>query len=426
MKPARPYAILAVLTLTLALSYVDRYLLAIMVQPIKAELGLSDTQIGLLTGFAFSAFYAAVGIPLARYADRGHRRAVICGSIMVWSLVTASTAAVTNFAQLALARFGVGAGEGGVFPTAQAIIADHVPVERRTSAMAIFASGGSIGLLLAFALGGALEARLGWRMSFVVMATPALIVVPLALLVLPPDTGSGAGSDRPGQRGWAGLGALWADPHFRQLPFAQSAVVVLLFGQAQWLPAFFERTHQMPRATIGAMLGLLIGIATVAGAVIGGLIADRLRRSGEGGPIWLALFSLIAAFPLVLTLYLWAGPNAALLLVGLTSFLFAVPTGPIAAHLQFVVAPSQRALAAAAAVMIASVFGSGLGPLAIGAASDLLSDWAGAQSLRLALLATTLAAIAWALWHLSHLLSLCRSDRAAKRDAPVRHPQHQS
>lgn len=396
---AGPSWILGILTVVLALSYVDRYLLAILIQPVKAELGLSDGQIGVLTGLAFSLFYATIGLPLARYADRGHRRGVVGGSIVVWSLVTAMTGAVTSFAQLALARFAVGAGEAGVFPTGQALIAEHFPARRRTSAMAIFASGGSIGLLIAFAVGGLLEARFGWRMTFVLMALPALVVAPLAMFILPRDKPAVAPELK--RNVWAEIRALWANPHVRQLPFAQAAVVILLFAQAQWLPAFFERSFAIPRASIGAALGLTIGLSTIAGAILGGFLADVLRKRGQGAPILLAIASIVTSVPFVLILYLGADVRFAILLVGIISILCSIPTGPIAAHLQFVVEPHQRALAAAWAVMVASLLGGGLGPVAIGFTSDLLAARMGADSLRLALLAVMLVAIGWALWHLA-------------------------
>jgi predicted MFS family arabinose efflux permease len=411
---------LTILTVTLALSYVDRYLLAILVQPIKADLGLSDSQIGLLTGLAFSVFYATIGLPLAHFADRGHRRAVVCGSIAVWSLMTAATSAVTSFAQLAIVRFGVGAGEAGVFPTAQAIIADSFSEDRRSSAMAIFASGGSIGLLLAFALGGAVEAQLGWRLSFVAFALPGIVVAPLAFLLLPrfreTSTVGLTGDHLP-----SSVAQLWRNPHFRHLPFAQSAIVILLFGQAAWLPAFFERSFAMPRTTIGLMLGLVIGLATIGGGIIGGYLADRIRVRDEAGPMRFAFWSVVAGAPFVSGLYLMPNAWAALLLVAPTCFFFSMPTGVIAAHLQFVVNPRQRASAAAWAVMIASLLGGGLGPLAIGSASDLLGVFSGDDGLRYALLVVASAAIAWALWHLSRLVRLC-SARASSAPWPNKHP----
>lgn len=395
-------AILLILTLALTLSYVDRYLLAVLIQPIKAELGLSDSQIGLLTGFAFSAFYVALGLPLARLADRGFHRAVICLSVAAWSIMTALTSTVQGFVHMALARFGVGAGEAGVFPTSQAVLAEIFPPEKRTGAMAIFTAGGSIGLLIAFAVGSWVEAHVGWRWTFVVMAAPGLIVAPLAFWVLPAKV-AGSAAAKPA----AGVfRALWANRHFRHLPFAQAAVVVLLFGQAQWLPAFFERSFGVGRVELGATLGLTQGVATILGGVGGGLLADRLRARDLGWPLRLAILSLITGtIPLVL-LYLCSDIRAAYVLAALSGLFFSVPAGPIAAHLQFVVAPWQRASAAAWAAMIASFVGLGAGPFLVGAVSDLLAPCAGRESLRYALLIVGLAAAVWAMWHLARLLRL--------------------
>lgn len=402
----KPRLILLILTVALTLSYVDRYLLAVLVEPIKADLNLSDSQIGLLTGFAFAAFYAALGLPVARLADRGFHRTVICASIIVWSALTALTSVVQNFFHLALARFGVGAGEAGIFPTSQAIIAETFPPERRTVAMAIFAAGGSIGLLIAFAAGSALAAEIGWRWTFVAMAAPGLVVAPLAFAVLPRAIVAVARQAAPSGT----LRALWRNRHFRHLPFAQSAVVILLFGQAQWLPAFFERSFGADRVALGAILGVTQGIATIAGGISGGVLADRLRHRDPAWPLRLARYSLIAAIVPLVLLYGVADLRWGYILAALTGFLFAVPTGPIAAHLHFVVAPWQRASAAATAVMIASFLGSGAGPLLIGGFSDLFAQAAGKDSLRYALLTVALAAVGWALWHLGRLVRLPMTD----------------
>lgn len=396
--------VLALLTTALTLSYVDRYLVAVLVQPIKAELGLTDVQIGLLTGFAFAAFYALLGMPIARLADRGHRRLVIGCSVVAWSVMTALSGAVQNFAQMAIMRFGVGAGEAGVFPTSQAIIADTFPPERRTTAMAVFASGGSLGLLIAFTLGSLLETHLGWRWTFVALAMPGIVVAPMIFLGLPADAKASAAKSQNGIAN--GLASLWNNPDFRQIPFAQGAVVILIFGQAQWLPAFFERSFAASRTSVGMVLGPTQAVAGILGIVPGGVLADRLRRRDARWPLRVAQFSLLAAIVPAILLYGSHDLDSAYVMAAITCFLFSVPAGPIAAHLQSVVPPPQRASAAAAAVMIASFVGLGGGPVVIGGLSDLFAASAGADSLRYALLVTVIGAVAWASWHLARLQAI--------------------
>ena len=409
-RVARAWRTLAILTGALTLSYVDRYLIAVCVQPIKTEFRLSDSAMGILTGFAFSAFYALFGLPIARLSDRGWRREVITWSIAVWSTMTALTGLVQNFAQMSVARFGVGAGEAGVFPTSQAMVSEVFPAARRTTALAILGAGGSLGLLIAFALGSWLEGRAGWRMTFLVMALPGLPLSLVAFCRLPRSvrlaSHANAGLCEP-------LRLLWSERDFRHLPFAQSALVILLFGQAQWLPAFFERSFAASRVAIGTILGVSQALAIIAGMVLGGVLADRLRQRYSRGPLLLALLSIVAAGAPIALLYLTHQVRAAYSFAAIASFLLSVPAGPIAAHLQIIFPPHLRATASSGALVIASLLGLGGGPLIIGGLSDLLRDRFGQESLRYALMTTACFAILWATTHLVSMLT----SSAARFDA---------
>jgi MFS transporter, Spinster family, sphingosine-1-phosphate transporter len=392
-----------VLTAALTLSYVDRYLIAVCIQPIKAELHLSDTALGVLTGFAFSAFYATLGLPIARISDRGWRREVIAVSIFAWSAMTAVSGLVQNLAQMVIARFAVGAGEAGVFPTSQALISDCFNERRRTTALAIFATGGSIGLLIAFAAGSWLENRLGWRLTFVVMAIPGLPLAFVAARCLPKGREKAVAAHRP--LGTA-VRELWRVPEFRVLPFAQSALVVLLFGQAQWLPAYIERSFGVSRVVLGRVLGVSQAVAIISGMVIGGVLVDRLRQRDPRWPIRIALGSVLAALIPMLLLYTTHVAQLAFVLAALTSFCLAIPAGPIAAHLQWVFGPELRASASAGALVIASLLGLGAGPVVIGGLSDYFSVEYGAEGLRFGLLTTAVLAVAWCAAHLLYLLKI--------------------
>jgi MFS transporter, Spinster family, sphingosine-1-phosphate transporter len=397
-----PVYILALLTAILTFSYVDRYLIAVCVQPIKSELHLSDSALGLLTGFAFSAFYAWAGLPIARISDRGWRREVIGCSIAVWSAMTGLTGLVQNFAQMAIARLGVGAGEAGVFPTSQALISEIFPLQRRTAALAIFGAGGSVGLMAAFALGSWVETRVGWRWTFVLMGLPGMALSVMAFRYLPRSTPIARIDARRSLS--EVLRLLWAERDFRNLPFAQSALVVLLFAQAQWLPAFFERSFAVDRAALGSILGLTQGVAMIAGMVLGGTLSDRLRQRDATWPLRLALLSTLAAAVPIALLYCGQDLHRAYVLATVSSLLFAIPAGPVAAHLQIIFGPELRASASAGALVIASCLGLGGGPFLIGTLSDALNARFGEESLRYALLITTLLAIAWAAHHLVRLL----------------------
>ena len=167
-----PYYVLALLFLAYTFSFVDRQILSILFEPIKLEMGLSDTQLGFLGGLAFALFYATLGLPIAMFADRSVRTRIITASLVVFSLMTALCGLAQNFWQLALARVGVGVGEAGVNPSSHSIIADIFPPERRSTAMGVIAVGANAGMLLGMAAGGILSVLYGWRVAIMAVGLP--------------------------------------------------------------------------------------------------------------------------------------------------------------------------------------------------------------------------------------------------------------
>jgi MFS family permease len=403
----RPRLALALLTLAIIISYIDRYTLAILIQPIKHDLKISDTGIGWLVGFAFSAIYAAFGFIVARWADRGHRRAVIVASLLIWSAMTALCGLAQNFWQLLVARIGVGAGEAGTMPASLSLISDLFPFERRGTALAVLGAGGGMGIMIAFAIGGALEHRVGWRWTMVWVSLPGLLLSGFILLWLkePPlgrcATSGASGLD--GEIGKGGLRDLLSNRVFRHLPFAQAGLALLLFGQTQWLPAFIERSFQVSRVEIGAALSLTQGMASLLGAILGGLITDRLARHNPLWPLRFAMGAIGAGMLPMVALYLATSVTVVYPFTALMTFLFAMPTGPLFSLLQTVVIPSQRATAAAIAALAAAFIGLGFGPLLIGILSDQLAASRGANSLRDAMLITVAMFGPWTLFQLARL-----------------------
>ena len=404
---AGPRMVLALLTLAIIISYIDRYALAILIQPIKHDLNISDTEIGWLIGFAFSAIYATFGIVVARWADRGHRRTVIVASLLIWSAMTALCGAVQNFWQLLGARIGVGAGEAGTLPASQSLISDLFPFEQRSTALAVLGAGGGMGIMIAFAVGGVLEHRVGWRWTMVWVSLPGLLLSGFILALLKePRLGRYATAGAAGlneEFGKGGLRDLLANRVFRHLPFAQAGLALLLFGQTQWLPAFLERSFQVSRVAMGATLSLTQGVASLVGAILGGVIADRLARHNRVWPLRFAMAAIAAGMVPMIALYLatsvtWVYPLAALM-----TFLFSMPTGPLFSLLQTVVSPSQRATAAAIAALAAAFIGLGFGPLLIGVLSDHLAASGGMNSLREAMLITVAVFGPWTLFQLARL-----------------------
>lgn len=384
---ASRWPMLFLLTSAMIVSFADRTILALMVQPIKAELQLTDTALGLLTGFAFAAFYASFGLVMAQLADRNHRRAIVIGSLVAWSVMTALCGFARSFWQLLLARFGVGAGEAGIVPAAQSIVAETFPASQRSTAMAILMAGGPFGILVAFLITGPIEARLGWRMTFMMMGLPGLMLV---LAFIPFKLPRSPGLDRRGESGVPGLlpalREIWAIPTFRWTMAIIIALSLLTFGQAQWLPAYLERSFAMPRSQVGPALALTQGIGMLVGTVCGGPLFDRLGAGRANRQSAMVGVTCLVGLPFLLAVYLVQDAYLAAPLAGIAAAVLALPSGRLWAMVQEAVPAGRRAISAALVMMMASFIGQGLGPVAIGWASDRLLPFAGAQSLRYALL----------------------------------------
>lgn len=405
---------LALLTVAMVISFADRSVLAMLIQPIKAELGLSDAAIGLLTGFAFSAFYATFGLAMARLSDGGAHRWVILGSLVVWSLMTALCGVARNFWEMLGARFGVGAGEAGVVPASHAILATLFPAKQRSTALAILMAGGPLGILGAFAASGPIEAQIGWRATFVVLGLPGLI---LSIVFAFSSRRIGnlggaapAAAPRPSMIGTLRL--LLAGRVFPHVLFTLVAVNLLTFGQTQWLPAYLERSFTLPRAQLGPLLALTQGVGMLLGMVAGGPLFDGFGARDERWRARLLLISLVTGLPFVIAVYCVGDVHLAACLAGLAAFIFALPSGQLWSAVQTTTPPEQRATAAAIVMMSAALLGMGCGPVLIGWLSDLFAPIAGVQSLRYALLLTVTLGGAWML---IHVLFLARAMREQHR-----------
>jgi predicted MFS family arabinose efflux permease len=385
MKAASSYRryALGLLLVVYVFNFIDRQILGILLQPIKRDLLLSDTQLGFLSGIAFALFYTTMGIPLARLADRGSRRNLIAFSLALWSAMTAATGLARTFVQLALARVAVGIGEAGCSPPAHSLLADYYPPERRATAMSIYALGVPIGILFGYLLGGWIEEVFGWRVAFFVVGIPgvALAVVVRASLRDPPR--EEAAAEAPPLREVARL--LWRRRTFRHISFGASLQAFVIYGASIWNPAFLERTHHMSSGEIGTWLAAIAGIGGGAGTFLGGWAADRLRTRDPRWPAWLPGVAAVVTIPFASGFYLWPARIPALLLGFAPFFLLSMHMGPTFAMTQGLVPDRMRAVAAAVLLLVINAVGLGLGPQLIGLASDWLEPSFGDDSLRVAL-----------------------------------------
>jgi len=418
---ARQNYVLAVLVVVYALNFVDRNLLVILLQPIKEELGASDTEMGLLTGFAFAFFYTLAGIPIARMADQGSRRNVMAVGIALWSLLTAASGLVTSFGQLALVRIGVGVGEASATPAAHAILSDLFPPERRARALAIYSTGASFGVLFGLMLGGTLQERFGWRSAFFLVGLPGLIVAWIVRATLPePRRGESEGladapdpTDAPDIR--TTLRYLLSLPTFRHLALSAGLYGITCYGLLAWAPTFMRRVHGMGYAETGLKAGLGIGLG-VAGAIVAGVLSDRLARRDRRWLVWIPIGAAVLQVPFHLLFVLSPDPNWALLAFAPVNFLnviFGPPSYTVAQNLAQL---RMRAMASAVLLFVLNLVGMGLGPTLVGVLNDGLAASHGENAIRISLAALLLANA----WGIVHSLLAARTleadlDRAAAR-----------
>lgn len=397
---ARQYA-LSVLVVVYTFNFIDRQILSILLEPIKQDLGLSDTQLGLLTGFAFALFYATLGIPIARLADKSNRRNLIALALTIWSGMTALSGLAQNFWHLLLARIGVGVGEAGCSPPAHSMIADYFPAEKRATALGIYSLGIPVGILFGFIAGGWLNEFFGWRVAFFVVGVPGLLLALLVRFSLrEPPRGMAEGRVDEGVQPTIKetFNFLWAKKAFRHLAFGGALTAFVGYGVVTWMPSFLIRSHGMDTGDAGTYLGLILGIPGGIGIALGGWCADRYGARDTRWYLWIVSVALLAGVPFSVGIYLsetaWMSLLFLMLPVALGNFYQATTFS----QTQGLVSLRMRAVAAAVLLFILNIIGLGAGPQAVGIVSDLLSDSYGQESLRYSLLIFSFVNV-WAAYH---------------------------
>ena len=406
----RRYVLLLFLLVQM-IAIVDRQVLAILAEPIKMEFGLSDFQLGALTGLAFALFYTTMGIPIAAWVDRGNRRNVIALALAVWSALTALSGVAANFLHLLLLRIGVGAGEAAVQPSMVSMISDYYSPEERAGAVAIAAMGVSIALLVGFPIGGWIGDQYGWRIAFIVLGLPGILLALVVRLTLREPL-RGASEGRIAEDEVPGVFAVFRfvllAPTIRHMLAAGALIIFAFYGLTQWLPTFFRRSHGMSGTEVGIAIGLLIGVAGGLGTFLGGWLSDIFSRRDVRWSLWLSAIVFVFAFPFYFVAIMIANKWLAIaaLVIPAMSSLFA--TGPLVALLQGLVKIRMRAMVVAIFLLATNLIGVGLGPLLIGLISDVLSARLGSESLRFALLPIPFLV----LWAALHLVLAARTQRA--------------
>ncbi len=396
--PWTSYYALGLLTVVSFFNYMDRMVLAVLLEPIKAELHLSDGQLGLLSGLAFAMFYAVLGIPLARLADRASRVKLLAACLVLWSVMTAATGLARSFPQLFLARMGVGVGEAGCVPASHSLIGDYFPPEKRALGISFFQAGGLAGLSAGLLVTGVLADHFGWRAALMIVGLSGLPLSVLVFFTMREPERRGHARSSPAEPALAAIGALLRRPALRHLVLALSIGAFGSYGITQWLPAFFIRSHGLSLTQIGLWSGTAAGIGGILGVMCGGLGATRLIPRDARWELWLPAIAYGGSAPLYALVFLSPSPVTAIVIKVFATFLAASGGGVALSAIQSFAEPNRRATAIAMVLFLSSLLGLGLGPLLVGVASDIMAPQFGKESLRYALLMST-AALLWAGLH---------------------------
>ncbi|MEM1245667.1 MAG: MFS transporter [Acidobacteriota bacterium] len=414
----RTYA-LVLLTVVYTFNFIDRQLLAILQEAIKADLGLSDSQLGLLTGFAFALFYVTAGLPIARWADRGNRRNIVALAVGIWSFMTAVSGFVQNYLHLLLARIGVGVGEAGGSPPSHSIISDIYPPERRAGALSFYSMGVNFGILFGFLFGGWLNEFFGWRVAFLVVGVPGIIIAFLVRFTLK-EPMRGLAEQREAATEevplTSVLSLLASRASFRHMAFGAALNAFAGYSASNWTASFIIRSHGMDTGELGTWLAMSMGVGGAIGVLGGGLLAERLAPRDVRWYMWLPTLTGILCLPFMVATYLVGSAYAALLCGVIPSTLFNVYLGNTLAMSHGLVGLRMRALASAILFFILNLIGLGLGPWLVGTLSDYLAAEHGAESLRLAMLYLLPAAMTWSILHFYLASRTLKEDLAAAPD----------
>lgn len=383
-----PWFVVAMLGGVYSLNFLDRQLLSILAEPIKRDLLLSDTQLGLLSGIMFALFYTLFGIPVAWLADRSNRVRIVSIACGLWSLFTAGCGFANNFLQLALARVGVGVGEAGGSPPSYSIIADYFPPERRASALAVYSLGVPIGTTAGAALGGWIAAVYGWRVAFISIGFLGVFVAALVLLtVREPQRGQQDAAPEDPARLLDTIKYFVRNPVLRWTALAGAMSAFVGYAMLSWTPALLMRTKGMSLGEIAMFYSIVSGLATAVGTLASGWLVDHFGTRRPN------IYALVPATAFLVSIpFFWLGVHAsswglALLLLAIPFALYNMYLAPVLTILQNNVPAAQRSTASAILLFILNLIGLGCGPLFVGLVSDMATSFGQEQGLQIGMFA---------------------------------------
>lgn len=402
-RPGYRYLVLGILTIVYVTNFVDRQVINVLAQYIIEDLNISDGQFGMLSGLAFAAIYTTLGIPIARLADIANRRNIVAIAVAVWSVMTALCGLAQNFAQLFMARFGVGVGEAGGSPPSHSIVSDIFPAEQRATALSIYSLGVYGGILVGTVGGAYLVQYFDWRTAFIVVGLPGvLLALVVRFAIQEPPRGMAENRRDTMPPGFFNvMRFLWERKSFRHLSFACALHAFVTYGMGNFMPLFLGRVHDMPILDVGWYYGMIAGVGGLAGTLFGGWMSDWLnKKTGDmTWYVWIPFVSTIIAIPLALNTFLIMPDGY----IAVYSYFLPVFFGgwylaPCLASTHFLVGLRMRAMASAVLLFMLNLIGLGLGPMMTGFVSDLLTPNFGDDGLRYAMSITVLVNI-WCAVH---------------------------
>lgn len=380
---------MAMLLLAYALNFLDRQIIGILAVPIKADLGLSDAQLGLMGGLAFAMLYTTLGIPVAMFADRHDRGLIMAVALFVWSLMTAACGLAQNFTQLFIARLGVGIGEAGGTAPAYSLVSDLYPAEQRARALALYSFGVPIGSASGIVFGGVIATMIDWRYAFFIVGLAGVLLAPVFRRVIHDPRPTKTAAPQPSVRLSQVLATLIAKRSFWLISLGSACSSMMGYGLFFWLPSFFVRSFHVSLLQASLSYGAILLVAGLFGIWLGGRVSDML---GHRGKAWFGIIPAVAFLATIPCYYLGVSSTV----MSITLVLMLVPTalglvwvGPVLAAVQGLVAPNMRATTSAIYLFINNLIGIGIGTAAIGWLSDHFKASHGDDALRHAILAGT-------------------------------------
>jgi predicted MFS family arabinose efflux permease len=382
--------VLAVLVVVYTFNFIDRQIVGILAVPIKSELKLTDSQLGLMGGLAFALFYTLLGIPIARLADRASRVRIMTVALVLWSAMTAVCGLTHSFGQLFLARLGVGVGEAGGVAPAYSLLCDYFPSRQRARALSVYSFGIPVGSATGIVLGGFIAHWMSWRMAFFIVGVAGLFVVPLLNMVREParEANDGAGAP-PRSSLWQVAAHLARLPSFWGLSLGAATCSMMGYGLFFWMPSFLVRSFSLSLTQASIAYGALVLIGGLAGIWLGGMIADEHGQRRKAIYALIPAIAFLATVPFYVVGVLSKSVEVCLVILLIPTALGLTWLGPVLTAIQHLVPAGMRATASAIFLFINNLIGIGLGTSLIGVLSDAFKFGSGVESLRYAILSGT-------------------------------------